>query len=371
MVDQTKHGYLILADISGYTSFLARVELEHAQEILTDLLEVIVDRFKSLLTISKLEGDAVFAYVDETNMARAETLLELIESTYVAFRQRRNSSKRATICTCKACQSMPSLELKFFVHHGNFMVQHIAGIQELVGSDVNLVHRLMKNHIFENTGWKAYALFTKIAMECMGLELEDVHKQIESYEHLGNIDTITLNLITRYDAIIATQRFYISEEDADFSASHEFDIPPAELWQMLTSPEILNALANNAVTWSALIRPRGRNGVGAVNHCAHGKGVLQTTIVDWRPFSYFTQHGVSGNQKWYDLREISPVAYSKRSIMIWRWKADSGAPRWVNRLVGKFVVRRLSDEFIKQIENYIVENQRSSFVTDRSEVTAS
>lgn len=38
MTSETEHGYLILADISGYTSYLAQVELEHAQEILTDLL---------------------------------------------------------------------------------------------------------------------------------------------------------------------------------------------------------------------------------------------------------------------------------------------------------------------------------------------
>ena len=62
---QTRHGYLVLADISGYTSYLAQVELEHAHEILTDLLETIVEKFKQILTVSKLEGDAVFANVDE------------------------------------------------------------------------------------------------------------------------------------------------------------------------------------------------------------------------------------------------------------------------------------------------------------------
>ncbi|HEX6270091.1 MAG TPA: DUF2652 domain-containing protein [Anaerolineales bacterium] len=352
MAEQSKHGYLVLADISGYTSFLAKVELEHAHEILTGLLEVIVDKFQSLLTISKLEGDAVFAYVDETKIPRGETLLELIENTYLAFRQRRDTSNRATTCTCKACQSMPSLELKFFVHHGNFIVQHVSGIQELVGSDVNLAHRLMKNHVFEHTGWKAYALFTRIAMDCMMLNLEDVHTQIESYEHLGDIETITVNLMPRYEAIIATQEFYISTEDADFSISHEFDIPQPELWQMLTSPEILNALANNKVTWSAFIRPKGRAGVGAVNHCAHGKGTLQTTIVDWRPFDYFTSHVVNGHQKWYELNEVKPLTDKNGSVFIWRWKADMGIPRWISKLMGKLMVQKIVREFIKQIESY-------------------
>ena len=53
----TQHGYLVLADISGYTSFVAGTELEHAQAILGELLESIITRFKARLTISKIEGD--------------------------------------------------------------------------------------------------------------------------------------------------------------------------------------------------------------------------------------------------------------------------------------------------------------------------
>src|SRR5512140_554932 len=165
MTAETEHGYLVLADISGYTSFLAKVELEHADEILTELMNVIVEQFKTLLTISKLEGDAVFANASETRVPVGERLLELIENTYYAFRRRRDASQRHPTCTCRACQSLPSLDLKFFVHHGDYIVQNISGIRELVGTDVNLVHRLTKNHIAEATGWQAYSLFTEKALE--------------------------------------------------------------------------------------------------------------------------------------------------------------------------------------------------------------
>ena len=57
----TQHGYLLLADISGYTSFVAGTELDHSHEILSDLLETICMQVEKLLTIHKLEGDAVFA----------------------------------------------------------------------------------------------------------------------------------------------------------------------------------------------------------------------------------------------------------------------------------------------------------------------
>ena len=60
METKTQHGYLVLADISGFTSYVAGTELEHANEILTELLELIIAHFTPTLTLSKLEGDAVY-----------------------------------------------------------------------------------------------------------------------------------------------------------------------------------------------------------------------------------------------------------------------------------------------------------------------
>jgi hypothetical protein len=34
MNNETQHGYLVLADISGYTSYLAGVELTHTREMI-------------------------------------------------------------------------------------------------------------------------------------------------------------------------------------------------------------------------------------------------------------------------------------------------------------------------------------------------
>ena len=60
----TQHGYLVIADISGYTSFVAKTELEHSHEILSELLGLLVEKIKPLMILSKLEGDAVFACAD-------------------------------------------------------------------------------------------------------------------------------------------------------------------------------------------------------------------------------------------------------------------------------------------------------------------
>ena len=198
-MNETQHGYLVIADISGYTSFVAKTELEHSQEILTELLELLMEKFQPLMTISDFEGDAVFAYAPEAIFARGETLIEFIESTYVAFRDKQVSMKRETTCTCNACRNIPTLDLKFIVHHGDFIIQQVAGIKDLLGTDVNLIHRLAKNHVAESTGWRGYALFTHQGLEHLQSDKTSYIQQTESYEHLGEVETYVMDMHVRYE----------------------------------------------------------------------------------------------------------------------------------------------------------------------------
>jgi len=335
MEDKTQHGYLVLADISGFTSYLAQVELEHAHEILTDLLETIVREFKTFLTISKLEGDAVFAYVPETNIPDGERILELIENTYVSFRRQRETSRRNTTCTCKACKTIPSLDLKFFVHHGDYIVQEVSGIRELVGSDVNLIHRLMKNHITESVGWNAYALFTSHAFQHLDVHPEGLHEQIETYEHLGDIQTLSLNLHERYETIIEARRVILSPAEADHSFTFDFQAPPPLIWHWMTDTEKKNLLAEGEAVFTPTSRPGGRNGPGASNHCAHGKnlkGSLVETILDWRPFDYYTAEAVDGKLITRQTIKFEPLSDgTKTRLHILTLMISPSLPRFVKK----------------------------------------
>ncbi len=194
-------GYLVLADISGYTSFVAKTEIEHAGMALSYLLETIVEQLDDLLIISKLEGDAVFAYVEEDKLEDCQKLLYLIDQTYLAFREKALSLHSQATCPCRACQSLPTLDLKFILHHGDFVMQQVAGIRDLLGTDVNLIHRLLKNGITESTGWKGYAVFTDTAVEHMQCNTDKFFKRCETYEHLRDVDIYCMNMHTRYDAI--------------------------------------------------------------------------------------------------------------------------------------------------------------------------
>jgi hypothetical protein len=203
MERKTQTGYLVLADISGYTSFVAQTEIEHADIALSYLLETIVEQLGGLLTISKLEGDAVFAYLEDSKLPEGKSLPELIDQTYLAFRDKALALFKGSTCPCRACQALPTLDLKFMVHHGEFIIQQVAGIRDLLGTDVNLVHRLLKNHVSESTGWKGYVLFTDPVLERMQLSPDRFFKRFETYEHLGDVNIYCLDMHARYQEMKA------------------------------------------------------------------------------------------------------------------------------------------------------------------------
>ena len=285
------YGYMLLADISGYTAFLAQTELEHAQEILGDLLDTIQQRIQTLLTVHKIEGDCVFAYRSDAAVLRGETLLELIEATYADFRQRMKSVRRHTTCTCRACQSIPMLDLKFMVHFGEFALQRIGGARELAGSDVNLAHRLLKNHVTERTGWRAYALFTQAALDRMGLQLEDLVESLESYEHLGTTQAFAMDLLARHEARLESRRVVVEPAEALCSFSETFNVPAPVVWSWLNDParRRLYTPGGGTLEFVPVLRPAGRTAAGAVTHCVHGSKVsMRETVLDWKPFEYYT-----------------------------------------------------------------------------------
>lgn len=290
----TQRGYLLLADLSGYTSFLSIAELEHARDVLSELLELVVRGLTPAMTLCEVEGDGVYVYAPETTFARGETLLELVESTYAAFRGRLGAISRRTTCTCKACLAIPSLDLKFIVHFGEYVLQSVAGTSKPLGPAVTLLHRLVKNHVSEVTGWRAYALFTADCLARLGLGHEGLHVQPERYPSLGELATYSLDLAARYQEAMASRRICIRPEEADAVLIYDLPAPPPAVWEWLNEPGKRSLWEGFTVTLAA--RSGERSGAGMVSHCVHGGNVVSIqTVVDWRPFEYFSlEHAKPG-----------------------------------------------------------------------------
>jgi hypothetical protein len=188
-----RQGVLLLADISGYTGFLQDVAEAHraliidsdeppyAYAVMSSTLSAIVEALVPTFELSKLEGDAVFAVADDGSLD-GEGMLAALHDCYAAFRARLAEAGETWTCTCNACSTMHDLDLKFIVHHGVFVSQSIAGHTELLGPDVNLAHRLLKNHAVEQVGRVPYALFTDDATRALALATEAMTDGEEAYD---------------------------------------------------------------------------------------------------------------------------------------------------------------------------------------------
>ncbi len=285
---RARQGYLLLADISGYTAFLTGTELEHAHAIIHELTGLIRERLTPPMRFVKLEGDAVFCYAEEAAFRDGERLIELIEACYFDFSNRLADMTRETTCRCEACAAIGSLGLKFVTHFGNFVIEREDNREDLAGPDVILVHRLLKNTITDGGGPQAYAFFTDACMKRLPPSF-DLPQHSEVYESFGETKGGVHDLKPVVEEMREAQREYVGAADADLEISGVVPVPPSVIWQYYVDPE--KRLRWQPIQTSIKNQPnaRGRLGVGASSHCAHriGGDVLREYI-DWRPFSYFT-----------------------------------------------------------------------------------
>ncbi len=282
---------LLIADISGYTEYLAGVEIDHAQDILADLIGTVVTSLRPAFRLAKLEGDAAFCFAP-ADKVDGSTLLDTVERCYFSFRRRRRDVKAATSCECNACVRIPTLNLKFVAHRGLVIRQKVAGHEELLGSDVIVVHRLLKNDIVESLGVTAYAALSETLTSAVGLHpvALGMTRHSLSYEHVGDVPVWVLDLEKRWQEEDARQRVYVEAKDAIVSVDFEIPAPPQVVWDFATQPGRRQSwqAANGVTAIDQDVGAGGRRGVGTINHCMHGPTVILEQILDWRPNDYFT-----------------------------------------------------------------------------------
>jgi Protein of unknown function (DUF2652)/Polyketide cyclase / dehydrase and lipid transport len=276
MLPKPELACFVIADISGYTSFLAGVELDHAQDIIADLMDTVVKGLRPPFRLAKFEGDAAFVYA-VTAKVDGSMLQDTIESAYFKFRRRLRDIKAASACECKACAAMGDLDFKFVSHHGEMVKQKMGGREELAGRDVS-----------ETLGNHAYALYSDACIQTMGIDpvAQGLVEHQETIDIIGDVRLWLRDLEEAWKNENEKTRVEVTREDA--YAILEFDIaaPRQAVWEYFTVPgqwqkwwptdEIIEHSGNR------------RRGVGTKNHCMHGKDAIIEELLDWRPFDYFT-----------------------------------------------------------------------------------
>jgi class 3 adenylate cyclase len=190
--------YLLLADISGYTGFMAGVEQEHgvdfsggipaAYGILGALLDTVIEGVSPGFALVKLEGDAVFAAAPARSLeGQGDKVIEMIGATYRAFVESRTRAIPSSDHVCTACPAVAHLDLKVVLHRGQAVRQSVGSGNDLLGPAVTIAHRLLKNTVRKRIGDRPYLFLTDAAATGLGVSGVGLAHS-EDYADAGRIE---------------------------------------------------------------------------------------------------------------------------------------------------------------------------------------
>ncbi len=316
MLPKTESACFVIADISGYTHFISGVELDHAQDIIADIMDTLLRALRPTFRLAKFEGDAAFVYA-VANKVDGSLLQDAIEAAYFGFRKRLRSIKQANSCECQACSHMQSLDVKFVVHYGEFIKQKMAGQEELAGRDVILVHRLLKNDVHKKLGGHAYALYSDACVRAMAIDPagQGLAEHVETLDGIGETKCWIRDLEQAWSREKETARTLVSRADAFRLIERDFAAPPPLVWEIVTSPAHHTRWQRADSFVEATVK--GRRGAGTQNHCMHGKDAIIEDIIDWRPFDYVT------------LAALLPIPGAAKILMTHAFEARAdGGTHW-------------------------------------------
>jgi len=180
-------------------------------------------------------------------------------------------------------------------------------------------------------------MVTEPCLAHLDLKLEGTHEQMESYEHLGETKTISIDLRQRYNELKEAQRVFLTEKDAHLYFTVDFPTSPPLTWEWLQDPGRRN-LWSGGVHWYSGDRPKGRAGSGASNHCAHGKSVSTEVTVDWRPFDYSTVDSFeNGKKRFRETIRLEPLPNGGTRMHDYL-QIHLPLPGWIRKIVARAIM---------------------------------
>ena len=182
---------LCIPDISGFTRFMGEIDFELSAKVIPSLLNNIVYSNEIDLKISEIEGDAVLFF----RVGRLPTLRALVDQCkhfYTEFYKQMDILRKKNNGHEAARKIPEMLGLKIILHFGaEIGLVPIGKNIKLMGEDVIVAHRLMKNEIPIDE----YILITEDLLANFHdvektdlLEWADMNSGAINVDHLGKVN---------------------------------------------------------------------------------------------------------------------------------------------------------------------------------------
>jgi len=182
--------FIFIPDISGFTKFITKCNIDHSNQIISDLINVILNSNLLELKVAEIEGDAVLFYLKGT-LPKKEEIIRQSKRMFIDFHTNLKAIERNFFCKCGSCMTASDLTLKFIAHYGVCKEVPIHNSTKLIGSDVILAHRLLKNTVTEREYILLSEKYLKSQQSKSIIEENwvDIKSNIENFENFGEIRT--------------------------------------------------------------------------------------------------------------------------------------------------------------------------------------
>ena len=180
---------ICIPDITGFTRFMAETDLAFSRKIIPPLMRSLVASNTLALNVGEIEGDAILFY----RFGELPSLKELVEQCkkfYSDFNDQLETLKKQFPEDFEKYVSSTKLSLKVVLHAAEMTSTHIEGMIKLIGEDVVVVHKLLKNSVED----AEYILLTEKLLSHYGtdevkalLNWDVLKDGKDEYEYIGEI----------------------------------------------------------------------------------------------------------------------------------------------------------------------------------------
>lgn len=294
-------GTFVLADIGGYTSYLSDVGIEHAKEVTSHLFNGLYAVDPDTWRVGNVEGDCLFLYSD--GPAAAETAFDHVQRLFERFCEGVEEVVAGSACKCGACNRSGDLTIKFVVHSGEFETHDVVGRTELIGPDVVVAHRLLKNSV----PVREYVIVTEPLRETVDGCGYDCLPSLDDYDDIGPVEYCYVDLAGLRSAWRQQREVFISDADADVVVTVDIDAPPELVWNLTQDLDEAVGLFPTLLQYEVLTGSP--NEVGSVHTCFHGDriGTMVHQVLLFDPHNRRVTHLLSnvwGVERMYQSSEL-------------------------------------------------------------------
>ena len=183
--------FFCVPDITGFTKFIATSELSFSSNFIPGLLRRLVNANVINLNVGEIEGDAIFFY----RTGRLPSISMVAKQCSLLFQTFHNFLKtieKEDPVNFQKHLADGQMGLKIIIHYGDIMPANIKGRTKLIGQNVIIAHKLLKNGIQAGE----YVLLTQNYLDKVKGKGKDITQWFpwgelqegsETYEYLGEI----------------------------------------------------------------------------------------------------------------------------------------------------------------------------------------